>query len=71
MESKESILVEELGAIFGKDCAKIMISMEKNKENSKGLMEGLRNVLVHTGGERYADMIIHRLGLRLGGEVDG
>ena len=72
MESSEAILVEELGAIFGEDCAKTMISMEKNKgKNSKELMVGLRRVLVQAGGEKYAEMIFQRLGSKIGGELDG
>ena len=72
MKNSEEILVEKLGTIFGKDCAKTMISMEKNKgKSSKELMIGLRRVLVQAGGERYAEMIFQRLDSRIGGELDG
>ena len=72
MESSEEILLEELGAIFGEECAKTMISMEKNKgKTSKELMIGLRRVLVQAGGERYAEKIFQRLDSRTGGGTDG
>ena len=72
MECSEAILVEELGAIFGNDCARTMISVEKKKGgDSADMLSGIRKVLVQAGGETYAEMVFQRLHSRIGGDMDG
>ena len=72
MKHLENSLTEELGIIFGRDCARVLITEQMGKEkSSKEILIALRARLTEVGGERYAEMIFQQLDSRIRGGIDG
>jgi len=66
---KEEDLRRKLTDVYGSDVANTMLAVEKKRcgEDIDKIVEGLRDIFVLAGGEKYAEYVLELIGASRGG----
>ena len=63
VEDLEKILFDELSALYGAECAKVIIVVEKRRseDDMKKMLAGIRGIMSKVGGESYAEKVYNKI----------
>ena len=67
-EDLEKILLDELSVLYGSECAKVIITVEKRKtdDDVEKMLAGIRRIMCQVGGERYAENVYNKIQRKMG-----